>query len=518
MKKILSNLLLLITVAATWSGCDDETPYKGGVPSPYIYAFDLIKVYKNADVVLTTDNMAGANAIEGVVVSDHTTKNMLTGYLLVQNARNISSADSIRSIAISAGPAAANYKLGDLVRVKIEGKTLTRSGGMLQVTGVAESDISKVSSGNTIQTNKATTAQILADPKRYESTQVTIAKATFNPPMTPTGTYSGDKLINDSFGDLILRTDAGATFANDKPNVYANYTGVVVLTAGADGKIVPHLRLRNTADAKVLTAPEVPPFIITGICADPKGSDINYEYIQFRATRNINFATENFSVVTTNNAGSPGTPPYGWGTGGARTYKINMTSGSVVKGQYFYVGGTLKTINGPGSTSMASSTWIRAYDYNGLDSDLLNGATAAGGTKTANLLANSGNASGVAVFQGTVVNVTSVPVDVIFIGTGGTIYSAGPPAAGYRITTSDLYDRFDPSNGAPQEFYRAGTNLIGFPYLTPGDAGFFQAFGGAFDTNLGKWTKVRSQTGILMTATSTVAEIENVPNVTTEIK
>lgn len=518
MKKILINCLLLIAVAAAWSGCDDETPYEGGVPSPSIFTFDLRKIYKEADVVLTTENMAGANSVQGVVVSDYASKNMLAGYLIVQNARNASSGDSIRGIAIAVGAAGANYKLGDLVRVKLEGKTLTRRNGILQVLDVSESDIVKVSSGNTIQTNKATTAAILADPKRYESTQVTIAKATFNPPLGPTGTYSGDKLINDAFGDLILQTDAGATFANEKPNVYANYTGVIVLTADANGKLTPHLRLRSTADAKVLTPPDPPPFIITGICADPKGSDVNYEYIQFRAVRNINFATENYSVVTTNNAGTPGTPPYGWGTGGARTYKINMTSGTVVKGEYFYVGGTQKLINGPGSTPMTSSKWIRAYDYNGLASDLLNGATPAGGTKTGNLLANSGNASGVAVFKGIVVDISTVPVDVIFIGTGGTIYSAGPPAAGYRITTSDLYDRSDPSTGAPQEFYRAGTNLTGFPYLTPGDAGFFQAFGGAYDTGLGKWTKVRSQTGILMTPASTVAEIENVAGVTTEIK
>ncbi len=213
MKKILFNLVLLIAVATTWSGCDEETPYDGGIPSPSIFAFDLLKIYKQADVVLTTQNMAGANLIEGVVVSDHSGKNMPAGYLMVQNARNISSADSIRSIAISAGAAAANYKSGDIVRVKIEGKTLTRRNGMLQVVDVTEGDITKVSSGNTIPTNKATTAAILADPRRFESSLVTIAKATFNPPLAPTGTYSGDKLINDSFGDIILRTDAAAIFA-----------------------------------------------------------------------------------------------------------------------------------------------------------------------------------------------------------------------------------------------------------------------------------------------------------------
>lgn len=517
MKKILINCFLLIAVAVAWSGCDDKNPYDGGLVSPYIFTFDLIKIYKEADVVLTTSNMAGANSIQGVVVSDHSSKNMLDGYLIVQNARNASSGDSIRGIAISAGGSAANYKLGDLVRVKIEGKILSRRDGILQVLDVSESDIEKVSSGNTIQTNKATTAAILADPKRYESTQVTVAKATFNPPLGPDGTYSGDKLLNDAFGDLILRTDADATFANGKPNEYANYTGVIVLTADANGKLTPHLRLRSTADAMVLTPPEPSPFIITGICADPKGTDVNYEYIQFRALQNIDFATENYSVVTTNNAGTPGTPPYGWATGGARTYKFDLTSGTVVKGEYFYVGGTQKRINGSGSTDISTSKWIRSYDYPNLASDLLNGASPAGGTKTSNLLANSGNASGVAVFKGIVVDINTVPVDVIFIGTGGTIYSAGPPPAGYRITTNDLYDRFDPSTGAPQEFYRAGTNLTGFPYLTA-DVGNFQAFGGAYDTGLRKWTKVRSQTGILMTPTSTVAEIENVPGVTTDVK
>lgn len=518
MNKILINYLVLIALAFAWSGCDDETPYAGSVPSPFIFTFDLRKIYKEADVVLTAENMAGANSVQGVVVSDYTAKNMLAGYLLIQNARNASSGDSIRSIAIATA-AAANYKSGDMVRVKLEGKTLTRRNGMLQVLNVSEADITKVSSGNTIPTNMATTAAILADPKRFENTQVTVAKATFNPPLGPTGTYSGDKLINDALGDLILRTDAGATFANEKPNVYANYTGVIILIADANGKLTPHLRLRSAADAKVLTPPDQPPFIITGICADPKGSDVNYEYIQFRALRNINFATENYSVVTTNNAGSPGTPPYGWGTGGARTFKINLTSGTVVKGEYFYVGGTQKLINGPGSAPMASSKWIRAYDYNGLNSDLLNGATPAGGTKTGNLLANSGNASGVAVFQGIVVDINTVPVDVVFIGTGGTIYSAGPPAAGYRITTNDLYDRFDPGTGTPQEFYRAGTNLTGFTYPpAPQDHGYFHAFGGAYDTGLGKWTRVRLQTSILMTPASTVAEIENVPGVTTEVK
>ena len=510
MKKILINCFLLIAAAIAWSGCDDKNPYDGGVVSPYIYAFDVLKIHKGTDVMLTTENMGGANSIQGVVVSDHTSGNMPDGYLMVQNARNMSSADSIRGIAIAAGAVAANYKTGDMVRVNLEGKTLTRRNGMLQVLDVSEPDIVKLSSGNTIQTNKATTAAILADPKLYESSQVTVAKATFNPVLGPNETYTGDKRLNDGLADLVLRTNAGATFANDKPNEFGNYTGVVVLTADANGKLIPHLRMRNGTDVLVLPPPEPPAFIITGICSDPIGTDADYEYIQFRALRDVNFSTENYSVVTCNNAGSI-EPTYGWATGGVKSYKFNLTSGTVAKGQFFYVGGTKKLINGVGSTDISSSKWIRSYDYVNNASDLLNGATPAGGNKTGNLLANSGNASGVAVFKGI----------VIFIGTGNSsIYNPGPPVVGYRITTTDIYDRFDPATGAPQEHYRAGTNLIGFPYVGPANLGNFQAFGGVYDTTIGrgKWTKFRSQKTILMTATSTAAEIENVPGVTTEVK
>jgi hypothetical protein len=97
--------------------------------------------------------------------------------------------------------------------------------------------------------------------------------------------------------------------------------------------------------------PKLSPVIITGYLVDPNGSDATYEYMQFLATRDINFAITPFSIYTTNNAGSTNPfPVQGWNTGGARTYKFNLTSGTVLKGQYFYVGGTNKFINGANST------------------------------------------------------------------------------------------------------------------------------------------------------------------------
>lgn len=506
MKKIFLNCLFLITVAIGWSACEKGNPYDGGVPSPYIFTFDLRKIYKEADVVLNTKNMAGASAVEGIVVSDHSTKNMLAGLLMVQNARNASAGDSLRGIAINVGDAAANYKVGDLVRVKVEGRTLTRRDGMLQIVDVPASDIEKVSSGNTIAPNRVNADAILADPQRYESTQVTIIKATYNPSLSSTDVFSGDKTLNDGFGDITLHTEAAATFASAKPPFTANYTGVVVNTVKANGKPIPQIRLRNnTTDIKPLaSSTEQQAIIISGFVSDAKGGDGNYEYVQFRATRAIDFATEPYSVVTTNNAGS--TNPYptlGWAMGGTRTYKINMTSGSVAKGEFFYVGGTGKAINGAGSTSMASSKWIRSYDYVNLNGEGF-------GTKTSGWFANSGNPSGVAVFKGTTITAASMPVDVVFIGTGagGNFFSPGPPAVGYRIANNDVYDAVEPVSGADQPFFKQGTNTFALAYLTA-DLGYFNMLGGTYSTVLGKWTKVRKQEALLMTPNTSISEIEN---------
>lgn len=506
MKKIFLNCLFLITVAIAWSSCEEANPYDGGVPSPYIFNFDLRKIYKGADVVLTTKNMAGATSIEGIVVSDHSSKNMLAGLLMVQNARNASSGDSLRGIALNVGNAAENYKVGDQVRVKVEGKILTRRDGMLQVVDIPAADIQKVSSGNVIAPNRVNADALVADPQRYESTQVTIIKATYNPSLSASDVFSGDKTLNDGFGNITLHTEATATFASTKPPFTANYTGVVVNSVKTDGAIVPQIRLRNnTTDIKPLSlSTEQQAVIITGFVSDAKGGDGNYEYIQFRATRPINFATEPFSVVTTNNAGSTNPfPVSGWAMGGTRTYKINLTSGAVAKGEFFYVGGTRKLINGAGSTDMASSKWIRAYDYVALNGEGF-------GTKTGGLLANSGNPSGIAVFKGTTVTAASMPVDVVFIGTGngGNVFNAGPPAVGYRIANNDVYDAVEPVTGADQPFFKQGTNTFALIYQTA-DLGYFNLLGGTYDTVLGKWTKVRKQEALLMTPTTSVSEIES---------
>lgn len=125
----------------------------------------------------------------------------------------------------------------------------------------------------------------------------------------------------------------------------------------------------------------------------------------------------------------------------------------------------------------------------------LNYTTANGdgfGTKTGGLFANSGNASGFAIFEGTNITAASVPVDVIFVGTGGSLYTATPSMMGYRITNTDWYDVKNPVTLQDQPFYRAGSNTLNMSYTTA-DMGYFYMLGGEYNVALGRWMKARSQ-------------------------
>lgn len=519
MKKIIYNSLYLLTIVLTLASCKDDKygNYPGGTVSSYIPLFDLRNLHKGSDVTLTQDNMFGSTSISGVVVSDYSDNNFtdnIKGLLIIQDKKRL---NSLRGIAVNIGDDASKFFAGDSVQVKVVGGILTRANGMLQIRNIASSAISKILSNKAIPSNGVPSSFILLDPNKYESTLVSIVEGTFNPLLPSGAILSGEKGINDGFENILIKTLPTATFANMVAPFSANYKGVVINSSDATDKLTPSIRIRKSSDITPLSSTNVvPDFVITGFMANPQGTDVNNEYIQFRANRDINFATTNFSVVTTNNAGAStptGFPVNGWGTGGIRTYKFNLTAGTVVKGEFFYVGGTNKLINSTSSNSMASSKFIRSLNYSTTNGDGF-------GTKTNNLLANGGNAFGAAAFRGTLVNATTVPMDVIFVSAGGSLFSEGPPTIGYRIGKTDLYNPInvlasDPlSPDAAQPFYLQGSNRINFAYSTL--EGIFYQVNGIFDTVLGKWTRARTIKYLGIENSSQITDIETAES--TQIK
>jgi hypothetical protein len=504
MKKILFYMFLLLSSAGiVLSGCTRKNNYPGGEVSSIIAITDVRIIYKGEDVKLDTKNMFGAHQIVGTVVSDHSGGNMPAGLLVVQNNRRT----RLRGISIPLGAVAASYAPGDSVMIEVAGGVLKKVDGILQITGIPASAVTKISSGNALIGQRVTTGAIVANPGNYESTLVTVVKGGFDPLPAPTDQYTGDKLVNDGFGTVTLHTETAASFADKTLPLNANFTGVVFNTTNQDSSKAPQLRMRSINDVRELPF-EVMPMIISGFYADPPGTDANYEYVQLLATRDIDFAAENFTLVTTNNAGAStpsGFPTKGWATGDLRTYKLEITSGKVSKGTYFYVGGTGKKIAGSASTNISSSNWVKAFNYSTTNSPNFSTAIPATfGTKTSNLLANSGNASGIAVFAGTNITETSRPVDVIFVTSGGSIYDSNAKV-GYTITNTDFYDLKDPITLVDQPFYRQGTNTLFFPYPV---ATNYAMLGGVYNPAVGKWTAVRELVNLPLTNSAVLTDIE----------
>lgn len=500
MKKTFKYILLLATVFSIAVGCKRDDDYIKSEPSTFISNFDLKKLYKGGDLHLDPSAMNGATSIKGVVISDFRAGNSPAGLLIMQNSRLAGNGiDSLRGMAFNIGAEATKYIPGDSIHVNIEGSTLKRVDGILQIIGVPLTSITKIASGKTPKTLVVNTARLLAAPSTFESTLVTIANSFYEPEIVAGATYSGDKTINDGYGKATIHTETTATFASSALSPSGNFTGIPFITgSGATGSIKLWMRMED--DFVFVPLPKLSPVVIAGFLVDPNSTDGNYEYIQFLATRDINFATTPFSVFTNNNAGATTFPTQGWNTGGARTYKFNLTAGTVAKGEYFYVGGAGKTINGANSTNIASAKWISSVNYTNTV-----GADGIGATTT-NLLANSGNVAGIAVFEGTAVTVTSAPLDVLFFGgANGNFYSAGPPAVGYRITINDFYTTFNPSTRGSQLFYGAGTNTnrLAFPAAIS-----FAKLGGVYDATSGRWVNGRALTNVALTATSQLLAIE----------
>ena len=221
--------------------------------------------------------------------------------------------------------------------------------------------------------------------------------------------------------------------------------------------------------------------LISGFMANPPtANDAPYEYVQLIATQNINFATTNYSMVWANNGTATS---IGWVQGGAVTYGFNLTSGSVNKGDVFYVGGDGKMIYGAGSTDISTQKWIRAINTSVTTGDGF------GANGTAGQMGNGGVADGLAVFAGTAQNLTasSIPIDAVFYGT--TIGLSKPTTGGYTLPDNDRYIN-------SQGTFGNGTNT----FMMPTASNYIKLIGTYFPATQ-KWNVMR--TGKIKTLTLT---------------
>jgi hypothetical protein len=164
-----------------------------------------------------------------------------------------------------------------------------------------------------------------------------------------------------------------------------------------------------------------PGLIISEFLANPANTDSPFEYVEFRASKNIDFSITPYSVVVSNNGVATAA---GWIAGGGLTYGFSINTGTVAVGDVVYVGGSLMAPTG---------TKLRTINTGSVSGDGF-------GNFASGVFGNGGaNADGIAVFAADIAALTntSVPVDAIFYGTG--IGNATVTTGGYELPINDLY-------------------------------------------------------------------------------
>jgi hypothetical protein len=496
----------LLTSFMLFTSCEEEKNINlAGEFSPYIAIEDVRALYRGSEVELTNNKLSHAKKIYGIVVSDHSDNNLPEDVVILQqNKRN-----RTRGIALKLANA-SSYLPGDSLVITIENKQLIRE-GFLFIQGITEVDIEKVSSGNKFQIRNTNATLLNEKPNDYESTVVKIVGGEMYPRPTAGEMFQGSKVMINGADTLNVVTLPTATFATEVLPRNINVTGIPLGTAGELYKF--DIYPRSFKDIEDISDPEVPeyigsnPVIITGYMNDPNGGDANYEFIQMKANVDINFNEVPFSLVLSTNAGAatpnPGAAPgAGWATGGGRSYKFNITEGSVKKGDYFYIGGHQRRINGPNSTSISNANWPRFIQYSTTPGDGL-------GNSSSGLLPNSGNAGGIAVFIGVNVTEKSVPIDVVWFGGNGTATIIDVEnEKGYRISNNDHYKITNSEDGTLQPFFSMGSNSYRIPHITPTDIGAFVKLGGVFNTGTRQWSTPRGHRFETLTKSSSLSEIE----------
>lgn len=217
------------------------------------------------------------------------------------------------------------------------------------------------------------------------------------------------------------------------------------------------------------------PVVISGYHANPAGNDGPFEYVQLVAVENVDFSVTPLSVVWNNNSTAT---TNGWVQGAAISYKFNITSGTMTTGDVAYVGGSGKTINGTGSTDISGQTWLRAINTSTTAGD---GFGTSGGTG-GNLGNGGGNADGIAIFNGTSLTDTTIPIDTVMFGTGLGTAVVASGTDGYVMATNDHYTAtYLPTNG--------------FFFADPA-SGAYQKLTGVYQTSTKTWLVARTLTAV----------------------
>lgn len=293
MKKILSGMLCALWMLGLVSCIKENENPASGTPSPLTSINLLRSAYKGSDVTVTAEMLAGAVNVRGVVISDHSGKNLPAGYVVLQNTARGSTTGIILNMDTVI---AKTFVPGDSLEVQVDGLLLTNRNGSLLLDGVGQGRVTRFAERATVKVAQVSVSALVKDFAKYESTLVEVT-ADVKPIPQPGDTYAGDKNLSDGSGSaLVLSTAPVAVFAADGLPASATFRGIAgYYNAAAHSKegALARLVLRTKADVTFASGP-----LYQGFPEDFESPDatVKGSYNMTATDNNIDLKTGNWKL------------------------------------------------------------------------------------------------------------------------------------------------------------------------------------------------------------------------------
>ncbi|MGC4234742.1 MAG: DUF5689 domain-containing protein [Niabella sp.] len=246
MKKISFLIILLFSTAVIFTRCVKDRIT--GVSASITFLGQVRNLYKGQPVMIKSEDLQEATSITGVVISDPEGGNAPEGLVIIQATRGAMT----RGIALNLGADAANYYRGDVLLVNVNGKTLDRMNGILQISGLTAADI-EVKEVNQYPAPALVTGTMTAITNNmaiYESTLVQVISAVADA-ADASKPFEGNRLITDWANGVNFYTRPTAEFASMLIPGMGNYTGIALFHS-VNNEIKPTIWIRNALDIEEL--------------------------------------------------------------------------------------------------------------------------------------------------------------------------------------------------------------------------------------------------------------------------
>lgn len=191
-----------------------------------------------------TGTVTASTKITGIVISDRVALNTQSQNLVLQQGNGLSGI----VVRFASATPAHTFNVGDSITVDLTGGTVAQFAGVTQVSGVALSNATLISTGKVLTPRVATIAQVNLNVSAWESTLVKMLNVTIS--STAGTTWSGTTKFTDASGTIDHYARTGATGATFGATAFPTGVRTSITAIVSKFNTTNQVGIRNTSDVQ----------------------------------------------------------------------------------------------------------------------------------------------------------------------------------------------------------------------------------------------------------------------------